>query len=69
MTHAEKMVAAIESALEDSPGVLEVEIDGQTTTFESIETMKRVRDEYKREVQRENGTRSTSAQIDLGGSW
>jgi len=67
MTHAERMVAAIEKTMEQSPGVLEVEVDGQTTRFESLQEMKNVRDEYKREIYRQN--RRSSSQIDLGSAW
>lgn len=69
MTHAEKMVAALEGALEENPGVLEIDVDGQSMKFESMVQMKRLRDSYQKEVEREKGNRPKSAQIDLGGSW
>jgi len=60
------MLAAIEAAMDDNPGVLSVTVDGTTVRYESSEAMARAHALWQGKVNRERGTRPPLARMKVG---
>jgi len=68
-THAETMLAAIQAAQAENPGVLSITTDGVTVRYESTKAMNEARRGLVAEVNRERGRRPAIAQIRLDTAW
>lgn len=69
MAIADDMVTAIETALQDSPGVVEIQTpDGTRVKYDRGQALSELQ-YWKRQQQIAANTRQKVKQIDLGGAW
>lgn len=63
-TFAAQQLSRVEALLAANPGVTEITVDGVTTKYADLQ---KVRDYWRREVNREQGKRSQILSVDLSG--
>lgn len=67
-TTAQKMVEALECALQKNVGVVEVQVDGQRIKYDRRAAMDELK-YWQQQQAKSNGTRPIHGQIKLGGAW
>lgn len=63
-TFAEQMLAKIEAVLLEAAGVKSAVIAGQTVSYDDLIAQ---RDHWRREIQKERGTRPLMVEVHMGG--